>query len=66
MRMRLRTTKQGDHTKVTVFVDGQNAGTLAFKGEEYEPFLLTMVGGASLLKQSECNQRVDLEVDDRR
>lgn len=38
MKLKLRTTKEGPHTKTTVFIDKQNAGTLVFRGEEYETF----------------------------
>ena len=66
MRVKLRPERVGTDTKVTVFVEGQNAGSLRFHDGEYEPFLLAMVGGAALLKEGECNHRVEVEVEDRR
>ena len=66
MKMLLRPTVAGKHTKVVVFVDGENAGTLTFQENEYEPFLLAIVGGAALLKEGECNRKLEVEVDDQR
>jgi len=66
MKLKLRTTKEGPHTKTTVFIDKQNVGTLVFRGEEYETFLLALVGGSALLRETECNKRVELEIDDQR
>lgn len=66
MKMILRTRQEGKHTKVGVFVEGQKSGELVFLEDEYEPFLLAIVGGAALLKEGECNRRLEVEVDDRR
>lgn len=66
MKVRLRTLEQGPNIIVTFFINGQNSGGLTLRKDEYEPLLLTLVGGAALLKETECDKRVEVEVDDQR
>ncbi len=66
MQMKIRPMQDGKATNVTVFIEDQNAGKLRFNEGEYETFLLAIVGGAALLKESECNKVLEVVIDDRR